>query len=75
MAIGILVFALIGIIGVYIFQNVYTALPTLTGDANTSVEAYATNFFSGMNLLGVGIIVFAAVTIIMIIGMLQSKSA
>lgn len=70
----LLTFAIVGIIGVFVFVNVFDALPPLTGDANTAVEAFATNYYSGVNLLGVALIVLGAVTIIGIVGMLQRSA-
>lgn len=66
-ALAILMFSIIAIIGVLIFSKVVTALPTLAGTANTTVVAFVANYYAGLELLGVGIIVMAAVGIIGIV--------
>ena len=74
MPITLLIFAAVAIVSVLVFSNMYDALPALTGTANTTVVAFAANFYSGVGLLGVGLIVLGAVTIIAIVYMLRKPS-
>jgi hypothetical protein len=73
MAIVILIFAVTSIIAVLTFSSIYAALPTLGGTANTTVTAFATSFFSSIQLLGVTLIVMAAVSVIGVIMWLRNR--
>ena len=66
----ILTFAVISIIGVYIFAQIYGSLPVMTGAANDTVTAFQTAYYGAVALLGVSLIVLAAVSIIKIVNML-----
>lgn len=57
MPLALLTFAVVAIVGILVFSNVFDALPALTGDANTTVYAFADSFYSGIGLLGVALIV------------------
>jgi len=70
MPLALLTFAVVAIVGVLVFSNVFDALPALAGTANTTVEAFADNFYSGIGLLGVALIVLGAAAIIVIVKML-----
>ena len=70
MPLVLLTFAVVAIVGVLVFSNVFDALPALAGTANTTVEAFADNFYSGIGLLGVALIVLGAAAIIAIVKML-----
>jgi hypothetical protein len=76
MAVVILVFAVTSIVAVISFAYIYTALPNLgTGTpANLTVTAFATNFYAAIQLLGVALIVMAAVTIIGVILWLRGRA-
>ncbi len=65
------VFAIVAIVAVLVFAKVFNALPALTGTANTTVFEFADNFYSGIGLLGVALIVLGAVAIIAVIYMLR----
>jgi hypothetical protein len=75
MAIVILVFAVTSIIAVLVFTSIYTALPALTpaSPANLTVTAFATSFYSSVQLLGVTLIVMAAVSVIGVIMWLRNR--
>ena len=64
MPVMILIFAVTAIIAVITFAYIYNALPALSGPSNVTVSAFAANFYSGIQLLGVTLIVMAAVSII-----------
>lgn len=70
MPLVLLTFAIVAIVGVLVFANVYDALPALTGTANTTVVSFSTSFYSGIGLLGVALIVLGAAAIIAIVKML-----
>lgn len=74
MPITLLIFAAVAIVSVLVFSTMYDALPTLSGTANTTVVAFAGNFYSGVGLLGVGLIVLGAVTIISIVYLLRQRA-
>jgi hypothetical protein len=75
MAIVILIFAVTAIIAILVFTSIYTALPALPagGAANTTVTAFATSFYSSIQLLGVTLIVMAAVSVIGVIMWLRNR--
>lgn len=73
MAVVILIFAVTAIVAVIAFAYIYAALPALTGTANTTVASFATNFYAAIQLLGVALIVMAAVTIIAVIMWLKTR--
>ncbi len=52
------------IIGVLVFSEVFNALPTLSGTANTTATQIETTTFSAFNLAAVGLIVLAAAAIL-----------
>lgn len=74
MPVALLTFAAVAIVSILVFSNMYDALPALTGTANTTVVAFAGNFYSGVGLLGVGLVVLGAVTIISIVYLLRRPS-
>jgi hypothetical protein len=70
MPLMLLTFAVVAIIGVFVFAKVFAAIPALTGTANTTVYAFQDNFYAGVGLLGIALIVLGAVAIIAIVKLL-----
>ena len=52
------------IVGIVVFAKVKDAMPTITGDANTTVESVATTSYDAFELATVALIVLAAAVII-----------
>jgi hypothetical protein len=80
MAIVILVFAVTAIIAVLTYAKLFEALPKFVYNtssvyalANTTVIGYNTSFYSSIQLLGVTLIVMAAVSVIGVIMWLRSR--
>jgi len=67
--IGVIALAIVILIGVIIGANLQTAVNAmnLTGSANTTATAVFSNFWTGMMLASIGIIVAAAVGIVALV--------
>ena len=59
------------IIGVVVIANLAPSIPTLTGDANTTVTSIIDTTYASMGLLVVSLIVLAAVAILLVVRMLS----
>ena len=70
----LLLFAVISIVAVLVFSKIFDALPAMTGTANTTIYDFSANFYSGIGLLGVALIVLGAVAIIAVIYMLRGRA-
>jgi hypothetical protein len=82
MAIVILVFAVTAIIAVLTFFSIYAAMPkwavipgssAIANTTNATIVAFSTNFYSSVQLLGVTLIVMAAVSVIGVIMWLRNR--
>ena len=82
MAIVILVFAVTASIAVLTFNKIMSSLPSeakvkgsslIINDTNATLAAFNSNFYSSVQLLGVALIVMAAVTIISVIMWLRAR--
>ncbi len=73
--IGFLLFAVTVIVGVIVFSNIDTSLTTgLTTAGEAAKDNVTQNTYSAFNLVAVGPIIFGAVIILGIVGMLYSRT-
>jgi len=72
--IGFLLFAVTVIVGVIVFSNIDQSMTSGLTTAGTAAKANVTaNTYSAFNLVAVGPIIFGAVIILGIVGMLYSR--
>jgi hypothetical protein len=82
MASIILVFAVTAIIAVFTFWSIYTSMPkfailkgssAIVNKTNATIIGFSTSFYSSVQLLGVTLIVMAAVSVIGVIMWLRNR--
>jgi uncharacterized membrane protein len=73
-AITLVIAAVALIIGVLVFSEVFDALPTLAGTANTTATSIQSTTFDAFNLAAIGLIVLAAVAVLSYIFLLGRRA-
>jgi len=72
-AISLVIAAVVLVIGVYTFVQVFDAIPAQTGATNTTLQNIRTTTLDAFDLAVVGLIVLAAVAILSIIFLLGRR--